>query len=206
MLKKQDYIFAGIVFCALLIGVFSMTKIVDAQNTSGNTAEAIFAGGCFWCTESDLEKLDGVNQVVSGYIGGHVKNPSYEQVVSGKTGHREAVRVVYNPDVISYETLLDAFWKTIDPFDDKGQFCDKGFQYTSAIYYTDDDHKALIERNLRAKEKQLGQKIVTAVEPVSEFYDAEDYHQDFYQKNPIRYRYYRFGCGRDRRTAEVWDD
>ncbi len=183
-----------------------MTPSVDADThvKPKNTAEAIFAGGCFWCIESDLEKLEGVSAVVSGYTGGTVANPTYKQVVTGTTGHREAVRVVYDPSVVSYKQLLDAFWVGIDPFDEKGQFCDKGFQYTAAIYTKTDAEREAAKASKKAMSKKLGKPVVTAIEDAAPFYDAEEYHQDYYKKNPIRYRYYRFGCGRDKRTEEVW--
>ena len=168
------------------------------------TAKATFAGGCFWCTESDLQKVPGVITVVSGYTGGHVKNASYEQVSAGGTGHYESVEVTYDPKKLSYEKLLDAFWHDVDPFDDEGQFCDKGSQYRSAIFYHDALQKAAAEASKAVLEKRFGRKIVTAILPAGPFYHAEDYHQDYAKKNPVRYHFYRFNCGRDQRLEAVW--
>ncbi|MCB1319759.1 MAG: peptide-methionine (S)-S-oxide reductase MsrA [Leptospiraceae bacterium] len=169
---------------------------------------AIFAGGCFWCVESDLEKLDGVISVISGYTGGDVENPTYEEVSDGGTGHREAVMVTFDPQKISYETLLQAFWHNVDPVDARGQFCDKGFQYTSAIFYGSPEQKAAADDSkmlLEADEQRFGgQTIATEILPAKTFYPAEDYHQDYYKKNPIRYKFYRGRCGRDNRLKEVW--
>ena len=168
------------------------------------TAKATFAAGCFWCTESDLQRVPGVITVVSGYTGGHVKNASYEQVSAGGTGHRESVEVTYNPKKLTYEKLLDAFWHDVDPFDDEGQFCDKGSQYRSAIFYHDAQQKAAAEVSKAALEKRFGRKIVTDILPAGPFYIAEDYHQDYAKKNPVRYHFYRFNCGRDQRLEAVW--
>jgi|SRR5438128_1662509 len=168
------------------------------------TAKATFAAGCFWCTESDLQRVPGVITVVSGYTGGHVKNASYEQVSAGGTGHRESVEVTYDPKKLTYEKLLDAFWHDVDPFDDEGQFCDKGSQYRSAIFYHDAQQKAAAEASKVALEKRFGRKIVTDILPAGPFYIAEDYHQDYAKKNPVRYHFYRFNCGRDQRLEAVW--
>jgi len=168
------------------------------------TAKATFAGGCFWCTESDLQKVPGVISVVSGYTGGHVKNASYEQVSAGGTGHRESVEVTYDPKKLTYEKLLDAFWHDVDPFDDEGQFCDKGSQYRSAIFYHDAQQKAAAEGAKAALEKRFGRKIVTDVLAAGPFFMAEDYHQDYANKNPVRYHFYRFNCGRDQRLEAIW--
>ncbi len=170
----------------------------------GQTAKATFAGGCFWCTESDLQKVPGVISVISGYTGGSVKTPSYEQVSDGGTGHRESVEVTYDPKKVSYGQLLDAFWHDVDPFDADGQFCDKGSQYTSAIFYRDAAQKELAERSKRAWEQHFKRKIVTEILPAGPFYVAEEYHQDYAKKNPIRYNFYRFNCGRDQRLAALW--
>jgi len=175
-----------------------------ALPAAAQTAKATFAGGCFWCTESDLQKVPGVITVVSGYAGGHVKNASYEQVSAGGTGHRESVEVTYDPKKLTYERLLDAFWHDVDPFDDEGQFCDKGSQYRSAIFYHDAQQKATADASKAALEKCFGRKIVTDILPVGPFYAAEDYHQDYAKKNPVRYHFYRFNCGRDQRLEAVW--
>jgi len=167
-------------------------------------AKAVFAGGCFWCTESDLEKVPGVLSVVSGYAGGALKSPSYEQVSAGGTGHYESVEVTYDPKKVSYAQLLDAFWHDVDPFDATGQFCDKGDQYRSAIFYRDEAQRQAAEASKRALEQRFGRKIVTEILPAGPFYRAEEYHQDYARKNPIRYHFYRFNCGRDSRLQAVW--
>lgn len=174
----------------------------------GETASAIFAGGCFWCMEKPFDQLPGVVSTTSGYTGGQLADPTYEQVSSGNTGHLEAVRVEYDPNEISYETLLDVFWRNIDPLDARGQFCDKGHQYTSAIFYQGEAQKKAAEASKRALEEsgRLPAPIVTPVLPAATFYNAEEYHQDYYRKNPLRYRYYRYGCGRDARLTELWGD
>ncbi len=167
--------------------------------------EAIFAGGCFWCVEADFEKLQGVIEAVSGYTGGHVKNPSYKQVSHGGTGHYEAVKIIYDPSKISYEKLLDYYWRHIDPTDAGGQFCDRGHSYKTAIFATPKQLK--IAQNSKQKLQDshvLKQKVVTKILPASKFYEAEKYHQDYYKKNPLRYTYYRKSCGRDKRIAKVW--
>lgn len=169
------------------------------------TAEATFAGGCFWCMEPPFEKLDGVIEVISGYTGGHVKNPTYEQVCSGRTGHAESIRVVYDPSRISYADLLEVFWRNIDPTTPNRQFCDTGSQYRPAIFYHDDEQKRLAEASVHHL-RQLGvfDEIAVTIEAASTFYPAEDYHQDFYRKNPEHYHRYRAGCGRDRRLHDLW--
>ena len=168
------------------------------------TARAIFAGGCFWCEESAFEGVKGVASVTSGYIGGTVNNPTYEEVSSGTTGHRESVEVVYDPRVVSYQQLLDVFWKNVDPFDNAGQFCDHGSQYRGAIFVHDAAQRQLAEASKTAVEKRFGRRVVTDVLPATRFWPAEDYHQDFYKKNPVRYRIYRFNCGRDERLKQLW--
>jgi peptide-methionine (S)-S-oxide reductase len=166
-------------------------------------AKATFAGGCFWCMVHPFDSLPGVVSVTSGYAGGDVKNPTYEQVSAGGTGHREAVQIIYDARRISYAKLLDIFWHNIDPTDNAGQFCDKGAQYRSAIFYYDETQKRLAEESKQALQRRFKQ-VYTDIVPAGEFYAAEDYHQDYYKKNPIRYQFYRFNCGRDRRLAQVW--
>lgn len=175
---------------------------------SAEEAEAIFAGGCFWCMEPPFDKLDGVTSTVSGYTGGRTKNPTYRQVTGGNTGHYEAVRVTYDPDVVSYETLLQVFWRNVDPFDDGGQFCDRGDSYRTAVFYTSESQARAARESKQALEglARFDKKFVTPIIAASEFYPAEDYHQDYYMKNPVRYKYYRWGCGRDDRLEEVWGD
>ena len=157
---------------------------------------AVYAGGCFWCVESDLEKLDGVSEVVSGYAGGLLENPTYEN----HEGHREVVQATFDPNVISYRELTDYFLRHVDVLDDGGQFCDRGHAYTTAIYYAGEQQYDDAVAAVAAAEAELGQKIVTPVEELSKFWIAEDYHQDYYKKNPVRYRFYRTSCGRDRRV------
>ncbi len=169
-------------------------------------ATAIFAGGCFWCEETAFEGVPGVVAVISGYIGGHVPNPTYEQVSAGVTGHAESVQVVYDPDKITYEKLLDIFWHNVDPLQANAQFCDHGNQYRSAIFYRDAAQQKAAEAS-KAKleeEDRFRGKIVTQIVAATQFYRAEEYHQDFYKKDPIRYKTYRLGCGRDARLKELW--
>lgn len=172
----------------------------------GEQGVAVFAGGCFWCTESDFDKMPGVISTTSGYTGGHVANPSYEQVSSGTTGHVEAVLVSYDPRVTSYAKLLEAFWPTIDPLTPNAQFCDHGEQYRSVIFYSNAQEKAQAEASKAALEAsgRFKQPIVTEILKGSAFYPAEEYHQDYYLKNPLRYAYYRGGCGRDDRLEQLW--
>jgi peptide-methionine (S)-S-oxide reductase len=169
-----------------------------------NTATATFAGGCFWCVEADFDKVDGVISTTSGYTGGHVANPSYEDVSRGGTGHAEAVEVVYDPAKVSYEKLLDVFWHDIDPLVKDRQFCDYGHQYRTAIFYHDEEQRRLAEASKAKVAKRFEQPIQTEIVAAGPFYKAEDYHQDYYLKNPIRYRFYRFNCGRDARLEELW--
>lgn len=170
--------------------------------------KATFAGGCFWCMESPFEKLDGVAEVVSGYTGGHKKNPTYEEVSSGATGHLEAVEVTFDPSKVTYKELLDAFLRQIDPTDPGGQFADRGSSYTTAIFYHNEEQKRLAEESKKALEQsgRFDKPIVTAIRPAETFYRAEEYHQDFYKKNPARYKSYRFGSGRDRYLDKVWEN
>jgi peptide-methionine (S)-S-oxide reductase len=169
-------------------------------------ARATFAGGCFWCMEPPYDRLDGVVETISGFSGGHVVNPSYETVVAGGTGHLEVVQVVYDPAVVSYERLLHVFWRNIDPFQADGQFCDWGPMYRSAIFVHDEEQRRLARASLEeVKARNLSDRpIATRILDFEAFYPAEDYHQAYYQKNPIRYRYYRWNCGRDRRLEELW--
>jgi peptide-methionine (S)-S-oxide reductase len=187
------------ILVTLVLGAAALAQAAPVQ---GERAEAIFAGGCFWCMEPPFDKVDGVLETISGYTGGTVKNPTYEQVSSGRTGHRESLKVVYDPSKVSYEELLQVFWRNIDPLDGRGQFCDKGEQYTSAIFVLDDEQRKAAEASLA--NLSLEGKIKTQILPASEFYPAEDYHQDYYEKNPIRYKFYRWNCGRDQRLEELW--
>jgi peptide methionine sulfoxide reductase msrA/msrB len=169
-------------------------------------ATATFAGGCFWCIESDFLKNEGVIEVVPGYTGGHKGNPTYEEVSSGLSGHLEAVQIVFNPEVISYSKLLDIFWKHIDPTDKGGQFVDRGSQYRTAIIYHDDEQKTLAESSRQALSQSglFNKPIVTKIMPLQLFYPAEPYHQKYFKKNPIRYKFYRANSGRDQFLNSVW--
>lgn len=176
------------------------------QISDENLETAIFAGGCFWCTESDFDKLPGVVSTTSGYIGGTMENPTYEQVSAGKTGHIEAVQIHFDNTKTNFSKLLAAYWLTIDPLTANRQFCDIGSQYRSAIFYRNSDQKELAEISNKALEAsgQFTQPIVTEILPATEFYPAEEYHQDYYIKNPLRYAYYRNTCGRDKHLEELW--
>jgi peptide-methionine (S)-S-oxide reductase len=172
---------------------------------AATTEKAIFAGGCFWCSESDFEKVPGVISVVSGYTGGRVVKPSYEEVSAGQTGHRESVEVTFDPQKVTYAQLLEDYWHSIDPTDNAGQFCDDGPQYRSAIFYLNEAQKQQAEASKAAVLKKLG-KVYTDILAAGPFYPAEGYHQDYYKKNPVRYHFYRFNCGRDQRLKQIWGD
>jgi len=193
----------------MLTLVLALSGAVAAHGAApANTAKATFAGGCFWCMEPPFEALDGVVSVTSGYTGGAKDRPTYEEVSGGGTGHAEAVEIAYDPAKVSYQTLLDVFWHNVDPTTPDRQFCDKGRQYRTAIFYHDDTQKRLAEESKAALERagRLPGPIVTEIVPAGPFWPAEEYHQDYYEKNPIRYRYYRYGCGRDARLRELWGD
>ncbi len=174
---------------------------------AAQAAKAVLAGGCFWCMEADFEKLDGVTDVISGFTGGSHPNPTYN---GAHTGHYEAVEITYDPEIASYQDLLDHFWINHDPFDARGQFCDKGHEYLAAIFVADEEQRRLAEASKRkVGERFAGKTVVTPILPLGTFYPIkgdESYHQDFYKKNPLRYKTYRWGCGRDRRLAEIWGD
>ncbi len=191
---------------SLFVPTSARTESADAGGADDGLASAVFAGGCFWCMEPPFDALEGVVSTTSGYIGGHVPDPRYEQVAAGGTGHAEAVKIVYRPEQISYEALLDVFWKNIDPLDEGGQFCDRGDQYRAAIFYGDEEQRRIAEdsREQLKRSVRFAEPIVTSILPASAFYPAEEYHQDYYQKNPLRYKIYRYGCGRDRRLEELW--
>ncbi|KAB2912408.1 MAG: peptide-methionine (S)-S-oxide reductase MsrA [Hyphomicrobiaceae bacterium] len=194
---------------ALVAGIsVAAAQSQPAPKDAAATAVATFAGGCFWCVESDFDKVEGVLSTVSGYMGGRTKNPTYKQVSAGGTGHAEVVQVTYDPGKVSYQRLLDVFWRTVDPLDAGGQFCDRGDQYRTAIFTHTEEQKRLAEASKAALDKsgRFQQKIATEVTPAGEFTPAEDYHQDFYKRNPVRYQYYRFGCGRDARVKALWGE
>ena len=187
----------------ILIFLMSLLPLAAVEKTE----TAIFAGGCFWCMESPFEKINGVKEVISGYTGGSKENPTYEEVSSGTTGHLEAIQIIYDPQKVSYNELLSIFWKQIDPTDADGQFVDRGKQYRSAIFYKSKEEKTLAEKSKQNldKSKRFNSPIVTEIIAATTFYPAEDYHQDYYKKNPVRYNYYRYGSGRDQFLKKVWD-
>ncbi len=190
------------------IGYAALSETPEARPDPSAKATAIFAGGCFWCMEPPFDALDGVLSTTSGYIGGDTSKPSYKQVSAGGSGHAEAVRVIYDPTKISYAALLDVYWRNIDPLAVDRQFCDIGDQYRSAIFAHDDEQEKLARasREAIASSGKLEGRIVTEIVKGGEFWPAEEYHQNYYQKNPVRYKYYRYSCGRDRRLAEIWGD
>ena len=185
---------------AILIG------FLTGATFAADTRTAVFAGGCFWCVEADFDKVDGVLSTVSGYTGGHTQNPTYKEVTFGNTGHYEAVEVTYDPSLVDYRTLVDYLLRHVDPTDADGQFCDRGDSYRTAIFVDGPEERAAAEAAVAAADEALGGKVVTPVIDRGPFYAAEDYHQDYYLKNPLQYRYYRYGCGRDARIDEVWKD
>lgn len=207
-----------LIFLALIISglVVSLNFAMDQPQTKSGQEKglidmdkanvATFAGGCFWCTESDFEKVEGVIEAVSGYTGGHTENPTYSQVSSGQTGHTEAVQVYYDPAVVSYDELLDVFWRTMDPTDANGQFVDRGTQYRPGIFYHDEQQKQKAEASKKALEasSRFEKPIVTEITPLVRFYKAEDYHQDYYKTNALRYKYYRYNSGRDQFLSRIW--
>jgi peptide methionine sulfoxide reductase msrA/msrB len=206
-------IIAILALAGLLLGIqhgMSMDE-KPAQTASAmpaGTKTAVFAGGCFWCTESDFEKVDGVVEAISGYTGGHVENPTYKQVSKGATGHVEAVKVIYDPAKITYAQLLEVFWRHVDPTDADGSFVDRGRNYRSVIFYADEKQKQLAEasKGRLASSGVFDKPIVTDILPLGSFYEAEAYHQDYYRRNPLRYKWYRSGSGRDQFLKEVWGD
>lgn len=196
----------AIILLVLPLSAFSADSSLSTKNSE--IKMAVFAGGCFWCMQPpfDALKAKGVISTAVGYSGGHTESPTYEQTSAGGTGHREVIQVTYDSKKISFKDLLAVFWKNIDPLDEKGQFCDKGEQYTSAVFYSNDDEKKDIESSIKELEK-IGIKssaIVTKILPSKTFYKGEEYHQSYYEKNPVRYKYYRYSCGRDARLKKVW--
>ena len=193
-------------FYRLPLSLAALLLSLGSHAGQDDSAVAVFAGGCFWCTEADFDKLPGVLETTSGYIGGSIENPTYEEVSSGRTGHIEAVQVRFDPRQTSYAKLLEAFWPTIDPVNGSGQFCDNGPQYRSVIFYQDAEQQRLAEasKSVLAASGRLAQPIATEILAATPFYPAEDYHQDYHTKNPLRYSYYRHGCGRDQRLKELW--
>jgi len=202
-LSKFMLVLAGLLLGSALIATAAepAAKPVSKPKT---VATAVFAGGCFWCMEEAYEALPGVVSATSGYSGGQKLNPTYEQVSAGGTGHLEVVQVAYDPKQISYEKLLEAFWLNVDSLDKGGQFCDRGSSYTTAIFYQNEEQKKLAEQSKAVTEKKLGKTVVTPIRPAVTFYPAEDYHQDYYKTNPLRYKYYKYSCGRSQRLEQLW--
>ena len=207
----MKYLYITLALLVLALFAFksadSMDKMEkDMPQETATTAAAVFAGGCFWCTESDFEKVDGVIEAISGYTGGQIENPTYKQVSAGGTGHIEAIKVIYDPSKISYDKLLDVLWRHIDPTDPGGQFADRGSQYQSAIFYTHEREKQIAEasRKRLMDSAWFDKPIVTVIRPLGEFFPAEEYHQDYYKKNPLRYKWYRSGSGRDKFLKTAW--
>jgi peptide-methionine (S)-S-oxide reductase len=199
------------IYSVLALALFALIHLIETPQGSSNAAEleqakATFAGGCFWCMEEVFEKVEGVVSVVSGYTGGHMDNPTYEQVSAGGTGHTESIEVIFDPNIVAYKHLLKVFWKNVDPTTPNAQFCDHGNQYRTAIFYHNEHQKQLIaasKKNIETS-KSFPESIVTEIAPASVFYVAEEYHQDFYTKNPIRYKYYKWNCGRTKRLEQLW--
>jgi peptide-methionine (S)-S-oxide reductase len=197
------HIFNSTLGMLLLTGVTTFSSVSQAAPQT-----MIVAGGCFWCVESDFELVQGVSDVISGYTGGHTENPTYRQVSAKDTGHFEAVVIYFDDDIVSLKALADYYWKTIDPTDATGQFCDKGAPYKTAMFYQDDQQKTVFEASLAKvkKAKPFEEDIVTEIIPAKKFYPAEEYHQSYYTKNPIRYAFYRASCGRDNRIESLWGE
>ena len=194
-----------LILAVLLIGAWNLPSASKAASEA-TLGKAYFAGGCFWCMEEAFEKIEGVLSATSGYMGGTVANPSYEDVSSGRTGHAESIEVVYDPAKVSYQKLLDAFWRNVDPITPNAQFCDHGSQYRSAIFFQTDEEKRESDTSKQAIEqsRRFKEPIVTQIVMASQFYPAEEYHQDFYKKNPVRYNFYKYSCGRAKRLEELW--
>jgi peptide-methionine (S)-S-oxide reductase len=195
----------------LLAGLALWGGTARTQQTASREAAApatsrtaVFAGGCFWCMEGPFEALVGVSKVVSGYSGGRTVNPTYKEVSNEDTGHAEVVQVTYDPRKVSYQTLLDIYWRNVDPFDAGGQFCDRGSSYRTEIFVTGEEERRLAEASKVAVAKRFGRAVATPVTSAAPFYEAEEYHQDYHLRNPVRYRYYRGGCGRDARLEKIW--
>lgn len=190
----------------LVAAFMAATGLTNAAEPESGLDSVVFAGGCFWCMEKPFEVLDGVASVTSGYAGGHVEDPTYEQVSAGGTGHAEVVRVLYDPRTVSFEELLYVYWRNVDPLDGQGQFCDRGPSYRPAIFYRTDEQRQLAERSRTNVEEILDESVEVQIEQLEAFYPAEDDHQNYYKRNKIRYWYYRNRCGRDARLEAVWGD
>lgn len=205
-MRKNNFLMRMGTIVILIVGLTIMSHDEGYADEGLELGKATFAGGCFWCMEEAFEKVEGVTSAVSGYIGGQVENPTYEQVSAGGTGHTESIEVTFDPSVVTYEKLLEVFWRNVDPTTPNAQFCDHGNQYRTAIFYHNDNQKKLIDESKERIEntKNFPEDIVTEISPASAFYVAEEYHQDFYSKNPIRYKYYKWNCGRVKRLEQLW--
>jgi len=206
------FVLIGLLVLALLVFVVSNKSMevngqVNEEEINEDDYEtAVFAGGCFWCIEGVFESLDGVKGVISGYTGGHKENPTYGDVSTGETGHYEANKIIYDSSVVSYSELLDFYWKQIDPLDSEGQFVDKGSQYRTAIFYSNDEEKRIAEESRAKVAEELGAEVFTEILPLGKFYEAEEYHQDYYKKRVLQYKVYEAGSGRKERLGELWDE
>ena len=208
MVKNTRVAFlASILGSLLILGVSMNSQGAENKSGEGKYETATFAGGCFWCMQPEYDGLEGVISTTVGYTGGHTKNPTYEEVSAGGTGHAESIQIVYDPSKITYAKLLEIFWHNIDPTVKDAQFCDHGHQYRSAIFYHNEEQKKLAEQSKEELTKSKRFKSVeTEIVPASTFYPAEEYHQEYYKKNPIRYKFYRYTCGRDQRLKELWGE
>ena len=204
LMTSRTWIPSKSLWASVLAGCVLLLPLNPAYGADENLDTATFAGGCFWCMEHPFDEIDGVVDTTVGFAGGTVENPSYRQVSSGKTGHAEVVQVTYDPEQVSYEDLLDVYWVNVDPLDGGGQFCDRGDQYRTAIFVHDDEQLNAAETSRTTISEQFSEPVATQIATAGEFYPAEDYHQNYSDRNPIRYNYYRLACGRDRRLAEVW--
>lgn len=202
---RKHAVLSLLTVAVLLIGAGTIQSTSQAASDP-TLSKAYFAGGCFWCMEEAFEKVEGVLSATSGYMGGTVSNPTYEEVSAGRTGHAESVEVVYDPVKVSYQKLLDAFWKNIDPITPNAQFCDHGSQYRSAIFFQTDEEKRASNTSKQTIEqsRRFKEPIVTQITMAPQFYPAEEYHQDFYKKNPVRYKFYKYNCGRAQRLEDLW--
>lgn len=204
VLAALGYVWLRGGFVGLLAQAGDIPQRAAAASPSPTRATATFAAGCFWCVEADFDKVPGVVSTTSGYTGGMTKNPTYEQVSSGGTGHAESVEVVYDPTRVTYEQLLERFWRNVDPLNAHRQFCDVGEQYRPAIFVHDEGQRRAAEESKARVQQRFKEPVVVQVVPAGPFYAAEPYHQDYYKKNPLQYRYYRWSCGRDRRLEQLW--
>jgi peptide-methionine (S)-S-oxide reductase len=206
MISFRTAVFALGLSLGTMVTVPGLAQSTQPAAKPAATAKATFAGGCFWCMEEAFDPISGVIATVSGYMGGKTRNPTYEQVSTGRTGHAEVLQIEYDPKKVSYEKLLEVFWRNIDPTQRDAQFCDHGSQYRSGVFYHDEEQRRLAEASRAAlvKNKPFKGEIVTEITKAAEFYPAEDYHQDYYKKNPVRYKYYKSGCGRAARLKELW--